>query len=619
MWLSNTLKTSIAFTAIVFCAYADEFKIEARNFEIVGHHPNLALYFGRCEEKQFLVFAIYPNGSAEKWMERRRYQGTSMSDLDVTLKIACQAASGVQYLHSKHVVHGDLAARNLLLDNDWNAAVADLGLACDLTRVPITPEKPFPLRWLAPEALKSRNQYKDCKTDVYMFAMLLYELFTGRHPFPDLSNEEVERRLLAKKDYIMQNFDPVPGDLQLLMKQCWQPEPDKRPTMDRVVEVLCRYRDDNKVLSVRNGVHFRGGGGPDVPPVDGGGAVPSSYNGLPKTGDYVQRTQPIVLQPDGNGEEFPIPEPKEEKHPAPCPAGVTQQWETKAHEGAAYCVCTLNNRRVATGGQDGKIKIWDLESRDCVRVLDEHTAHVHAICAFRDGTRIASGSRDGTVKIWDAESGACLRTLNHHTDPAMEEVREWVRAVAPCANDRLVSGDNTGMLKIWDLNTGECVQTQDLRLCIWSIAVRHDGSLLVGLENGNIQLRDTLDGGSFTRMFVGHVNHAYALQKLNRDFFASCSIDKTVRIWRVSTGQCLYALREHTNFVSCIALLPQGRLVSGSGDRSLKIWDLLSFQCSDTLTHHTGTVQGVSCTADGHIASVDRDGNLVVWLCPPRP
>ena len=92
----------------------------------------------------------------------------------------------------------------------------------------------------------------------------------------------------------------------------------------------------------------------------------------------------------------------------------------------------------------------------------------------------------------------------------------------------------------------------------------------------------------------------------------SASSDETLKVWHASSGQCLRTLRGHTSaarhrspveqHVEClstqrgtqvwgVAALSEGRVVSGSRDRTLKVWDVSSGQCLHTLSGHTGSVR----------------------------
>jgi len=589
------------------------FELEANIYEKVRPHPNILPYFGQSPDQCYLIFAYYGGGSAEQWMRVNGYNGRKRIQLSVIFRVAADASFGLEHLHDLGFVHGDIAARNLLLEerkDGLHAALADLGLCTANDTIPPRELREFqPIRWLPPEVLQNDVSQKTFESDVYMFAMLLYELFTGQKPFASLSVEAVKQKLIEgiPVELIMSDLSPVPCDLQPLMKRCWQLEAKQRPNIHQVAESLQDYL--KKVE--KNETHQ---------PSDGGGAVRPPGGDYPPSSEYPPARPFIPLRPESKPEECEIPEDIDDPEAHPAPPDAVPLWDCAVEDGGViYCSCALNDQFVATGHEDAKIKIWDLDSHQLTRVLEGHSGPIHAICAFQAGSRIASGSRDATVRIWDANTGECLRILSHHHEEDFKDnSRQWVRTVAVCAESKLVAGDESGQLKIWDISTAQCLQTNRLNTQIWCVAVRHDGSILVGTGNGDIQLRDTMDNGSLITTFVGHVNHTYAVQILNSNFFASSSVDKTVRIWRISTGQCLFVLPGHKHFISSLCLFRGARLVSASGDKQLKIWDLVTLKCAQTLAGHSGCIQALCCTAGGRIVSGDRDGCLRVWQCPPR-
>jgi len=64
-----------------------------------------------------------------------------------------------------------------------------------------------------------------------------------------------------------------------------------------------------------------------------------------------------------------------------------------------------------SGGGDGRLRWWDLQSRKCVRVREAHQGTVQALKLSPDGSLLASCGDDGAIRLWDLESGEPLHTL----------------------------------------------------------------------------------------------------------------------------------------------------------------------------------------------------------------
>ncbi|KAG0200032.1 hypothetical protein BGX28_006791 [Mortierella sp. GBA30] len=94
---------------------------------------------------------------------------------------------------------------------------------------------------------------------------------------------------------------------------------------------------------------------------------------------------------------------------------------------------------IITGGLDNTLKIWDVETGECLNTLFGHVEGVWSL-AF-DKLRIVSGSLDRTIKVWDTESGRCLYTLTGHEGPV---------TCVGLGDTRIVSGSDDGVVFVWD-------------------------------------------------------------------------------------------------------------------------------------------------------------------------
>ena len=95
----------------------------------------------------------------------------------------------------------------------------------------------------------------------------------------------------------------------------------------------------------------------------------------------------------------------------------------------------------------------------------------------------------------------------------------------------------------------------------------------------------------------------------------SCGKDQTIRLWKISTGQCLQKFEGHTDEVEALALSVDASFaVSASKDKTLRIWDVNSGQCLKILQGHAGEVTSVFLSPDGRfVLSGSSDHTLRLW------
>lgn len=79
-----------------------------------------------------------------------------------------------------------------------------------------------------------------------------------------------------------------------------------------------------------------------------------------------------------------------------------------------------------SGSRDATLRLWDIETGQCLHVLMGHVAAVR--CVQYDGNKVVSGAYDYTVKVWDPESESCTHTLQGHTN------RVYSLQVWPCTH-----------------------------------------------------------------------------------------------------------------------------------------------------------------------------------------
>ncbi|KAK3407129.1 hypothetical protein EUGRSUZ_K03237 [Eucalyptus grandis] len=219
------------------------------------HHMNLVRLMGFCVEKshKLLIYEYMSNGSLDRWIFHKSNE--CVLDWQQRKKIILDIAKGLNYLHEdcrQKIVHLDIKPQNILLDENFNAKVADFGLSKlidkDQSQI-ITTMRGTP-GYLAPEWLSAAITEK---VDVYSFGVVILEILCGRKIF-DRSLDEEDMYLLslfkrkAEEERLLDIVDKSSDDMQLngpnavnmmrIAAWCLQGDYIKRPPMSMVIKAL---------------------------------------------------------------------------------------------------------------------------------------------------------------------------------------------------------------------------------------------------------------------------------------------------------------------------------------------------------------------------------------------
>jgi len=152
-----------------------------------------------------------------------------------------EVAEGLNYLHWKEIIHGDIRGRNILVDENFRACITDFGLATitDATRVGTL--RTTNSYWLAPELIDSEVFEEATKeSDIYAFGCTSYEIYTHKPPLYHFRPEQAVLRL-SRGDQPAQTSEStgrrVPDDLWDVVQACIGSRAD-RPKAEGLVEVL---------------------------------------------------------------------------------------------------------------------------------------------------------------------------------------------------------------------------------------------------------------------------------------------------------------------------------------------------------------------------------------------
>lgn len=228
-----------------------------------------------------------------------------------------------------------------------------------------------------------------------------------------------------------------------------------------------------------------------------------------------------------------------------------------------------------SGGLDGKIKIWDLNSRACMRTYIGHTAGIRDLKFLSDGKRFLSCSYDGRVKYWDTESGKCLSDFNLDATP-------YCLAVHPVEQNTFLVGLQNSHILQYDLNTGEVVQDYDHHLTkVNSVLYVENGDRFVSTSDDKKML--VWEAGipvpiKYISDPEMHSIPATALHPKGQ-YFVGQSLDNTIVTYSAQNRFNVNPKKQFTGHINAgfaceLAFSPNGQyLISGSSDGNLFVWD----------------------------------------------
>ncbi|CAH3030407.1 unnamed protein product [Porites evermanni] len=216
-------------------------------------HPHIIRLLGCVttdQERPLVIIEYVPYGDLLGYLRRSRgvsdcyYDNPDIKPMtsltsEEMLKFAWQISDGMRYISFKKIVHRDLAARNVLVGENFTCKITDFGMARDVNLEEIyvpRNEGRIPVKWTAIEAMTGAMKYTS-QSDVWSFGVVLFEICTiGAEPYPGISPFKLPSVLL--KGYRIPKPEYVKDELYDIMRECWETEPDNRPSFDKLCQKI---------------------------------------------------------------------------------------------------------------------------------------------------------------------------------------------------------------------------------------------------------------------------------------------------------------------------------------------------------------------------------------------
>ncbi|MFC4052203.1 AAA family ATPase [Actinomadura syzygii] len=272
-----------------------------------------------------------------------------------------------------------------------------------------------------------------------------------------------------------------------------------------------------------------------------------------------------------------------------------------------------DGRVLATGDEDGALRLWDMDTQGQIGTLTGRTEGVYSVAFSPDGRVLATGDEDGTVRLWD------VAARHQIGKPLIGHTREVNSVVFSLNGKALATGSDDGTVRIWDVGTHRqsgalTGNTGPVR----SVAFSPDGRLLAtgGEDDNTVRLWDVRTHRQ-TGALTGNTGpvRSVAFSPDGRLLATGGENDNTVRLWDVNTHRQSGALTGLTSSVRSTAFSPDGRLLAtGSHDGTVRVWDVRSHRQTGALTGHTGPVRSMTFSPDGKALATGSDDSTVrLW------
>uniref|UniRef100_A0A8C2DU89 Guanylate cyclase n=1 Tax=Cyprinus carpio TaxID=7962 RepID=A0A8C2DU89_CYPCA len=221
--------------------FSEEQRIELNALLRIDYY-NLTKFYGTAKFDcgVFGVFEFCERGSLRYVLnDKISYPDESFMDLEFKISVMYDIAKGMSYLHSSNVgVHGRLKSTNCVVDNRMVVKITDFG--CNTI---LTPGKDL---WTAPEHM--RVQGISQKGDVYSFAIISQEIILRKSPFHTCCCSDTAEKLyrvqyprgpnVFRPDLSFESVGETEAELFVLIKSCWEEDPEKRPDFKRIEGAL---------------------------------------------------------------------------------------------------------------------------------------------------------------------------------------------------------------------------------------------------------------------------------------------------------------------------------------------------------------------------------------------
>ncbi|KAK9885462.1 hypothetical protein WA026_010957 [Henosepilachna vigintioctopunctata] len=288
-------------------------------------------------------------------------------------------------------------------------------------------------------------------------------------------------------------------------------------------------------------------------------------------------------------------------------------------------------------GDDGKILHWDLETGELKKIYERHFSKVTSIVFTHDKTHFISSGRDKVMILWKFMEDTPLKTIPFYESiecivslPEKFKVPHF-KADPECYY--IASGGEKGVVRVWDVTNVREVYVQDNSLVTSAkeggIAISRlllhpeSKTLAVVTVEQNIVLHH-LKSFACTKQFIGFIDEILdiALMGVDDSHIAVATNSCDIKVYENSTMNC-EILKGHTDIVLSLSVSKTNPnlLLSSSKDNSIRLWlRTYNVVCVAVGKRHTGSIGSCffSQTSERWAVTVSADSSLKKWDLPTK-
>ena len=302
---------------------------------------------------------------------------------------------------------------------------------------------------------------------------------------------------------------------------------------------------------------------------------------------------------------------------------------------------SADGKRLATGGGDGMVTVWDVSKREQTYSFKGHVGSIHAVTFAPDGQAVVSASEDGNTRVWNLRQDRASQLFVFDEQPVFSvayapdgshiAIGTGNKSVAPYEFESRPNSLD-GIVKVWEASSGKLVTSFNATAWrVLALAYTPDGKRLVtGGYDSQVRVWDAQTGKKLMEMkglsseyrqsAIGALavspNGKFVVAGYGHPTYRQDSYKQIAMIWDLSTGKELHTLEGHSNSICDVAFSTDGKLLAtASDDNQVKLWSTDNWKA-----HSVGALVGtdrtkcVTFSSNGKwIATGDIRGNVTIW------